>query len=174
LIPVLAWDCSFRIGSPLKQRPSLLRPNEGFERKMSRDDLSIWMWSQACRLLDRADTVHRRFFGIVGANSTVFAWEPPADVYETDDEVYIEIALPGVKPEGAEVGFESGLLVVRGERELPAMPRPAVIRRMELPHGRFERHIRLPAGRYEFAERSFLDGCLLLVLRKLAPSEIGR
>jgi HSP20 family protein len=134
---------------------------------MSRDDLSIWMWSEACRLLERADTVHRQFFGIVG-DSAAFVWEPPADVYETDRELLIEIALPGVKSEAVEVGFESGLLMVRGERELPVIPGPAVIRRMELPHGRFERRIRLPAGRYEFAERGFQDGCLQLVLRKLA------
>jgi HSP20 family molecular chaperone IbpA len=140
---------------------------QGIERLMSRDDLSIWMWSEACRLLDRADTVHRQFFGIAG-DTAAFLWEPPADVYETDRRLLIEIALPGVKPGGIEVGFESGLLVVRGERNLPAIPGRAVIRRMEIPHGRFERRIRLPAGRYEFAERSFADGCLQLVLRKIA------
>ena len=134
---------------------------------MSRDDLSIWMWSEACRLLDRADTVHRQFFGIAGASAAV-VWEPPADVYETDRELLIEIALPGVKSGRVEVSVEAGQLVVRGERDLPAIPGPAVIRRMELPHGRFERRIRLPAGRYEFAERDFIDGCLQLMLRKLA------
>ena len=124
------------------------------------------MWSQACRLLERADTVQRQFVGVVG-DGPVAVWEPPADVYETDRALLIEIALPGVKAGAVAVGFESGLLVVRGERELPAIPGPAVIRRMELPHGPFERRIRLPAGRYEFAERGFLDGCLQLVLRKL-------
>ncbi len=140
---------------------------------MSRDELSVWMWSEACRLLERADVGHRKFFGIA-RDSASFVWEPPADVYETDRELLIEIALPGVKSGRVEIGFESGLLVVRGERNLPTIPGPAVIRRMELPHGRFERRIRLPAGHYEFAERSFADGCLQLVLRKIARSEMDR
>ena len=131
---------------------------------MAGDDLAILMWSEACRLLDRADNLHRRFFqvgvGFVG-------WEPPADVYETEHELWIEIALPGVATQDLEVTVEGGVLVVRGERGLPAVPGPAVIRRMELPHGRFERRIRLPAGTYEFTKRALAEGCLQLVLRKL-------
>ena len=134
---------------------------------MSRDDLSLWMWSEACRLLERADTVQRHFAGIVGqADASV--WEPPADVYETEWDLRIVVALPGVRASAVEVTVESSQLVVRGERDLPAIPGRAVIRRMELPHGRFERRIRLPAGHYEFAERGFRDGCLLLVLNKIA------
>jgi HSP20 family protein len=134
---------------------------------MSRDDLSLWMWSEACRLLERADTVHRQFAGIV-SQSDAAVWEPQADVYETEWDLRIVVALPGVSAAGVEVSVESGQLVVRGERDLPAIPGRAVIRRMELPHGRFERRIRLPAGHYEFAERGFRDGCLLLLLNKIA------
>ena len=133
---------------------------------MSRDDLSLWMWSEACRLLDRADTVHRQFAGIVG-DADAAVWEPQADVYETEWDLRIVVALPGVNAGGVEVSVDSGQLVVRGKRDLPAIPGRAVIRRMELPHGRFERRIRLPAGRYEFAERGFRDGCLLLLLNKI-------
>ncbi len=134
---------------------------------MSRDDLSLWMWSEACRLLERADTVQRQFAGVVG-KADAFVWEPPADVYETEWDLRIVVALPGVRANAVEVTVESGQLVVRGERDLPAIPGRAVIRRMELPHGRFQRRIRLPAGHYEFAERGFRDGCLLLVLNKIA------
>ncbi len=134
---------------------------------MSRDELSMWMWSEACRLLERADTVHRQFAGIVGRSDAI-VWEPPADVYESDWDLRIVVGLPGVAANAVEVMVEQGQLVVRGNRELPAIPGRAVIRRMELPHGRFERRIRLPAGHYEFAERGFRDGCLLLVLTKIA------
>jgi len=134
---------------------------------MSRDELSMWMWSEACRLLERADTVQRQFAGIVGQSDAV-VWEPPADVYETEWDLRIIVGLPGVTANAVEVMVEQGQLVVRGNRELPAIPGGAVIRRMELPYGRFERRIRLPAGRYEFGERGFRDGCLLLVLTKIA------
>jgi HSP20 family protein len=132
---------------------------------MSRDDLSILMWSEACRLLDRAENLHRQFFRV--GSEAVVSWEPPADVFETERELLIEIALPGVAAGAVEVAFESGVLVVSGERGLPAIPGPAVIRRMELPHGRFERRIRLAPGRYELAKRVLAEGCLRLVLLKL-------
>lgn len=134
---------------------------------MPGDDLTIWMWSEACRHLERAETLHRRFYGIA-ADSDGFSWEPPADVFETEREVLIEVALPGVSADALEVSVQAGVLVVRGERGLPDIPGPAVIRRMELPHGRFERRIRLAPGRYEFAKRQLVDGCLQLVLRKIA------
>jgi hypothetical protein len=49
---------------------------------------------------------------------------------------------------------------------LPA--EPAVIRRLELPYGRFERRVALPGGRYELEGRQLVNGCLQLALRKLA------
>ena len=57
--------------------------------------------------------------------------------------------------------------MVTGERTLP-MPRGAgVIRRLEMPHGCFERRIELAAGRYELVRRELAQGCLTLTLRKL-------
>jgi HSP20 family protein len=134
---------------------------------MPGDEITIWMWSEACRHLAEAEAMHRRFYGI-GGDSADFGWEPPADVFETEREVLIEVALPGVSVDALEVSLQAGVLVVRGERGLPEIPAPAVIRRMELPHGRFQRRIRLASGRYEFAKRQLVDGCLRLVLRKIA------
>jgi HSP20 family molecular chaperone IbpA len=134
---------------------------------MPGDELTVWMWSEACRHLARAEALHRRFYGI-GGDAADFSWEPPADVFETEREVLIEVALPGVAANAVEVSVEAGVLVLRGERGLPQIPGPAVIRRMELPHGRFARRIRLTPGRYEFAQRQLVDGLLRLVLRKIA------
>jgi HSP20 family protein len=62
--------------------------------------------------------------------------------------------------------IEDGALVVSGRRVLPPELRNAVIHRLELPQGRFERRIALPAGRY--AVRRFAgNGCLVFSLDKL-------
>jgi hypothetical protein len=59
--------------------------------------------------------------------------------------------------------------VVAGERPLPLPPGGAgVIRRLETPHGRFERRIALPPGSYELRRRDLALGCLTITLRKLA------
>jgi len=51
-------------------------------------------------------------------------------------------------------------------RTLPPALRDAVIHRLELPQGRFERRLPLPAGRYRDVRRSAVDGCLVITLEK--------
>ena len=63
--------------------------------------------------------------------------------------------------------IDGGTLIVVGERPMPGQSRSTMIRRLEIPYGRFERHIELPAGRFEIGRRELTDGCLLLTLRKL-------
>ena len=93
-------------------------------------------------------------------------WSPPVDVIETELAVLILIALPGVATDAVEAVLEDGALLVSGRRVLPAELRTAVIHRLELPQGRFERRIPIPAGRYDGVRRAAQDGCLLISLHK--------
>jgi HSP20 family protein len=130
-------------------------------------DPAIWMWAEACELLDRADRLQRQFFRPGQRNATRPTWVPPVDILETERELWILAALPGVEPDRVEVIVDGGTLIVAGERPLPVPSRAAVIRRLEIPHGRFERRIALPAGRFEVGRRDLVNGCLALSLRKL-------
>jgi HSP20 family molecular chaperone IbpA len=94
-------------------------------------------------------------------------WEPPADLYEDDEGLVAVVALPGVPAEAVRLTLEDGSLVVRAESRIPRPARPGEIRRLEIPYGRFERAIKLPAGRLEVVARDLVDGCLVLRLRKL-------
>lgn len=123
-----------------------------------------WMWAEAFEMLERADRMHRQFFAPAPAGGGM--WQPPVDVFENDSEICIVVALPGVAPEQTEIAIESGVLAVRGVRRLSPEARDA-IRRLEIPHGRFERRVALAPGRYEIGRRAFQDGCLILGLRKL-------
>lgn len=127
----------------------------------------VWMWDEACEMIDRAERLHRQFFVPVPAQTRRPAWEPPLDILETDEALWIVAALPGVVPDQLEVAVDSGVLIVRGERRLPPGLRRAAIHRLEIPHGRFERRVVLPAGRYEAGRPELEDGCLILSLRKL-------
>ena len=118
-------------------------------------------------MLDRAERLQRRFFE-PGGGVRQSCWEPPVDIFETKSGLFIEIALPGVDPQQIEATFGETELVVIGKRELPLASEPAVIRRLEIPYGRFERRIALPPGHYELVRREVVAGCLLLSLRKLA------
>jgi HSP20 family protein len=122
-----------------------------------------WMWSEACEMLARAERMHREFFRPARAR---MAWEPPVDILETAHDVLVFMALPGVEPERVEAAIDDTDLVVAGSRVLPAALRTAVIHRLELPQGRFERRVRLPAGRYDSVRHGMANGCLLVTLEK--------
>jgi HSP20 family protein len=129
-----------------------------------------WMWSEACEMLARAERLHREFFRPRGLLARLPVWEPPVDVLETEQEVLVLVALPGVNPDRVEAVVDDGDLVFAGTRVLPPELQIAVIHRLELPQGRFERRVRLPPGRYSAVHRSSVDGCLVITLRKSGAS----
>ena len=129
-----------------------------------------WMWSEACEMLARAERMQRELFRPSGPASGLPKWEPPADVLETDAAGLILVALPGVDLDRVEAVIEGGDLVIAGVRVLPPELRTAVIHRMELPQGRFERRLRLPAGRYASIRRAAVLGCVLITLEKAGAS----
>ena len=131
-------------------------------KTMAADDPRTWMWTEACALLDRAERLNRRFFE-PGETS---AWSPPVDIFETDTEVWILAALPGVEPRNLAVHVEGDTLVLSGHRPLPAAARRAAIHRLEIPHGRFERRIQLVSARLRLDHNELVDGCLVLRLTK--------
>ena len=133
---------------------------------MPRRDIDTWMWAEACDALARAERLHRQFFRL-GVPDTRPLWEPPVDIFETEDELWIVAALPGVEAAQVEISVEHGILVIAGERLAPALRQAAAIHRLEIPQGRFERRIALPPGRFELDRRDIVDGCLTLTLRKL-------
>ncbi len=120
------------------------------------------MWSEALALLARTDRLHRDSF-----RPTAAGWEPPVDVLETETELLVVVALPGVKADEMEIVVGGGELTVRGTRRWPGLERPARVHRIELPHGHFERRLPLPPGAYQLAGQEHTDGCLLLTLRRL-------
>lgn len=133
---------------------------------MSSHDPMKSMWADALALLEQADRMHRRYFQLSTAQARSPTWEPPVDVFETERELSVVIALPGVAPDSVRVVIDGGALFVIGERPMPALARAAV-RRLEIPYGRFERHIDLPPGLFEITGKDLANGCLLLHLRKL-------
>ncbi len=129
-------------------------------------DPSKWMWAEALQMLDEADRLQRRFFEVAIHATEAPRWEPPVDVFESANELWLFYALPGVAAEQVEVVLDGAELIVRGERHLPAVAHATTIRRLELPHGRFERRVGLPAGRYDLIAQQLADGCLVIGLRR--------
>jgi len=124
------------------------------------------MWAEACALIDRAERLQRQFFrpSLAGAHQAV--WEPPVDIYETERELCVIAALPGVEQRDLEVSIEGDVLVIAGTRRFPSLADDAVIHRLEIPHGHYEAPLRVSVGRLRLSRSQLLDGCLVLILTK--------
>lgn len=126
----------------------------------------FWIVGDALELLQNAERMHRR---LIASDTTqsVPCWEPPVDLYEQGEELWLLVALPGVDFGQLEVRLEDNVVLVRGKRPMHAASRHGAIYRLEIPYGRFERRIELPPGRFIVREQFLEDGCLMLVLHHL-------
>ena len=115
-------------------------------------------------MIERAERLHRQFFQ-PGTSATA-SWEPPVDVFETERELWIIAALPGVASKDLDVSIDGQVLRFSGLRRPPIETRGAAVHRMEIPYGRFERSIRLPAARLELTRSALESGCLVISLSK--------
>jgi len=126
-----------------------------------------WMWLQALELSEQAERLQRRFVRYLGPGEGVVSWEPPLDIQESDQGLRLLFALPGVAPEDIEIRLEGAVLSVSAVRRLSLPGRGALIRRLEIPHGRFVRRVAL-TGPTRIAESRCLNGCLEV---RLVPAE---
>ena len=132
---------------------------------MVADDPRRWMWAEACAMIERAEGLHRQFFQpTVSVRQP--SWEPPVDIFETERELWIVTALPGVELSDLDVAVDGQVLVVAGLRRPPFDTRGASVLRLEIPYGRFERRIRLPAAPFELSRSELERGCLYVSLTK--------
>lgn len=137
---------------------------------MNSRDLSRVMWGEALSLLEQADRLHRQFFQPVTAQAPV--WEPPVDVIEGADHIWVHVALPGVDPGSVVVSLEPDAAVVSARRSFPAPDegRAARIRALEIPYGRFQRRIRLPMQALALTNNRMREGCLALTFSRKESS----
>jgi HSP20 family molecular chaperone IbpA len=117
-------------------------------------------------MIDRAERLHRQFFQPMTAPIRDLSWEPPADITETDSEILITVALPGVDRDTVKVAVDANRILVVGFRRPSPIPRGSLVHRLEIPYGRFERQINFPATRLRLGQSEFADGCLVLKFSK--------
>ena len=68
-------------------------------------------------------------------------WHPPTDVYETRDDVVVQMSLPGVRPEQVTVACNGDTITVCGVRNRRRSDEITRYHQMEIRNGYFERRI---------------------------------
>ncbi len=111
------------------------------------------------RLLDEAFT--RPF-------SLTEGWRVPAiDMYQTDDEVVVRAALPGLKSEEVQINVTGDILTIKGERKEKSETKQKNYHIREQRWGAFERSVMLPTAVVpDKAKAEFEDGVLTITLPK--------
>jgi HSP20 family protein len=123
------------------------------------------MLGEALSMLDRAQRLQRQFF-----THDVVSWEPPVDIVEADNALQVHVALPGVNADAITVALDPAGITISALRAFPCRSEGGQIHRLEIPYGRFERHIGLPLGDpytpLELAGKKLEDGVLTLTFRR--------
>jgi HSP20 family protein len=137
---------------------------------MAPHDWDFLIWHRANDLLQQAERIHRNFLQIAAGTHfrASHGWEPPVNVVETDESLWVISALPGVATDRMDVRLEGRELVIVGERPLPKCCDEGEIKIWEIPLGRFERRLRLVGGEKPLSvgEISFQDGLFIIEIRK--------
>jgi HSP20 family protein len=111
---------------------------------------------------------------MVDPYSIARAWQragetgPPVDLYETADAVIVRVALPGADGTSISLTITEESLSIKGESGAPARwGARTLVHWQEIPYGRFDRTIPLPAPvNKNGAKAGFKNGVLEVTLPK--------
>ena len=102
-------------------------------------------------------------------------WTPPVDIYEMDDEIFVEVELPEIDVDDLAVDIEGNILTIRGERPLSKETKPEQYHLVERYYGPFSRSFTLPDSVDPGGIRgNYKNGVLVLKLpKKEGPKRIA-
>ena len=128
-------------------------------------------------MITMCDEMHRRFHETAGqvrgngAAEVAGTWEPPVDVYETDDAIVLQVELPGVSKDAVNVELHEHTLRLSGQRTRESAGTGGQYRREEGRYGAFQRAFRMPTIVDEAKiQATYTDGVLALRLPKQATA----
>jgi len=90
-------------------------------------------------------------------------WNPPADVYETEEELVVKIEVPGIDPNDMTISFENSALIVRGFRRDSEQHAQTRLHHVEIRYGQFERAFSLPLNLDTDAIRADYENGFLII-----------
>jgi HSP20 family protein len=96
-------------------------------------------------------------------------WSTPAiDMYQTNNEVVVKAALPGIKADEVQINVTGDVLTLRGETKQEEEKKDKAWHIREQRWGAFERSVQLPSGVVaDKAKADFDNGILTITLPKL-------
>src|SRR6266699_933799 len=122
------------------------------------------------------DQVNRLFNDVLertGEESSLTAWAPSVDIYETEHELVVKADLPEVDPKDLDIRVENNILTIRGERKFEKNVNQDNYLRVERAYGSFARSFTLAnTVNSEAIKADYQNGVLTLSIpKKRKPSQ---
>ena len=116
------------------------------------------------------DQVNRLFSDVLerkGEESSLTAWAPSVDIYETEHELVVKADLPAVDPKDLDIRVENNILTIRGERKFEKNVNEENYLRVERAYGSFARSFTLAnTVNSEAIKADYQNGVLTLSIPK--------
>jgi HSP20 family protein len=130
-------------------------------------------WNPSRNFMSMPEEIHHLFHQALendrghGDAEVTGTWEPPVDIYETDDALVLEVELPGVSTDAISVELHEHTLRLSGERTREPAIKGRHYQREEGRYGAFQRAFRLPASVDQAkVQATYKNGVLALRLPK--------
>jgi len=118
-------------------------------------------------LQDQINRLFNEAFERKGEESSLSAWAPAVDIYETEQELVVKADLPDVDPKDLDIRVENNLLTIRGERKFEKKVSEENYLRVERSYGSFARSFTLAnTVNSEAIKADYQNGVLTLTIPK--------
>jgi HSP20 family protein len=97
----------------------------------------------ASSLQDQVNGLFNDVFERKSEESSLTAWAPSVDIYETEHELVVKADLPEVDPQDLDIRVENNILTIRGERKFEKKVNEENYLRVERAYGSFARSFTL-------------------------------
>ena len=92
---------------------------------------------------------------------------PPMDIYQTENDVVVKAAIPGVRPEDIDIKLTGNMLTISGERKVEREVEEESYLVHEMAAGSFRREVMLPIDvKADQAQATFENGILTITIPK--------
>ncbi|GBE15445.1 MAG TPA: Hsp20/alpha crystallin family protein [Proteobacteria bacterium] len=99
-------------------------------------------------------------------------WSPPVDIYETQDDILVNVEVPGVKKDRISIEVKDDVLVIQGERPFEKDIAGEQYHRIERSYGRFRRSFVLSVPvQVDGIKAAYQGGILEITLPKLEAAK---
>jgi HSP20 family protein len=116
------------------------------------------------------EQVNRLFNDVLersGEESSLTAWAPAVDIYETEHELVVKADLPDVDPKDLDISVEHNILTIRGEHKFEKKVNEENYLRVERAYGSFARSFTLAnTVNSDAIKAEYQNGVLTLTIPK--------